>query len=670
MANVVVRHPRVVIALWVLLVAGCTPFSTQLDDRVDNGGYEVPGSDSARARDVARTQLALGSSDIFVALESGDRRALPTASRRLAAALREQPDVARVEPALVARTGQAAILPVHLRFDLGGAQRRLPALRAFVAARTPAGVRATLLGQPAVLERYSDIARDDLARAERVSLPITLAILLIAFMSVIAAGAPMTLASMSLGVTFGALYAMTHVMDLSVFVTNTALTLGLGLAIDFSLFIVTRFREYLADPDATPAEAIVATLTTTGRAVVMSGLTVALSLVGLCVVGVGLFTSMALGAMLAAVIAAAAAVTLVPACLVLFGRRIDSYSVPVAMRAASRARLWRFLGPAILRHRWAIATGTLAVLIVCAIPLAWLQTQVRTLGELPASDSVREQSERVSASFGAGALSPVTIVTRADPRAVAERLDAMSAVAASSAPLRGRNGWSELRVIVTDRPDSPRAERKVTAVRRALAGLPRDTFVGGATAEAMDLKQRIDTRTPLVVVVTLLIAFALLVVGLRSLVVPLKAVLTTLLSVGATLGILTLVFQDLGDHGNLSYFVPIFVFTITVGLSVDYEVFLISRVREEYRSRGDNDEAIRIGLLRSGRPITLAGIVLITVFASFAASSLASFQELGTGMALAVLLDVTLVRSLLVPATLAILGDRNWWFPRLRPRRA
>jgi RND superfamily putative drug exporter len=239
-------------------------------------------------------------------------------------------------------------------------------------------------------------------------------------------------------------------------------------------------------------------------------------------------------------------------------------------------------------------------------------------------------------------------------------------VAKVQEPVYGSSGWSLLEVILDTPPDSARSEASIRRLRATFerAGA-QETYVGGQTAVGVDLKDRIDARTPVVVAIALLIAAIALAIGFRSILVPVKAVLTTLLSFGASLGLVTLIFQLLGDQTGLADFVPLLVFATVFGLSMDYEVFLISRVRAEYLASGDNDAAIRTALVKTGRSISLAAGVMVTVFLLFAASSLVTFQELGTALAVAVLLDATLVRGVLVPATMSLLGGMNWWFPTM-----
>lgn len=668
LASVVVRRPKRVIAVWVLLVAVLGTVGMGLADELANRGYDVPGSDSERADAIQRSAIAgRETTDVLVAFAPAERATRPEleAVRR---ELRGEQDVVAVGPARTSPTG-GALLEVRVALDLAAAQKEVPRLRRAVERAAARDGRGEVVGQAAVLERYSAIAKEDLARAESLSLPITLAVLCVAFLSLVAAGLPVLLAIAALTVTFGLLYLLALATDLSVFVSNTALLLGLGLSIDYSLFMVTRFREGLAAGESVE-RAVETVLATTGRAVVLSALTVASSLAGMLLVGVGIFSSMAVGAALATAVAAAAAITLVPAVLCVLGPRVNSFGFARARQAAERAGLWRRLGEITVRRRLLVTVAATVGLLVLALPVEHLKIDLRSVSALPADDPVREASNDLSEAFGGGALMPVEIVTRADPGAVSRVVASDPGVASLLPPRRGRGGWTQVRAVLRDEPDRARAEGAVARLRRAVAPLAGETHVGGASAQGLDLRERIEGRTPLVVGAVLALAVLLLTVAFRSIVVPLKAAATTLLSVAATLGVLTFAYQDLGGETGLGYFVPLFLFAIVAGLSIDYEVFLLSRVKEEYDASGDNDAAIKRALVRSGRSITLAALIMITVFAAFAASSLVPFQQLGFGMALAVFLDATVVRGLLVPGALSLLGRRNWWAPRWLVRAA
>jgi putative drug exporter of the RND superfamily len=288
---------------------------------------------------------------------------------------------------------------------------------------------------------------------------------------------------------------------------------------------------------------------------------------------------------------------------------------------------------------------------------------VATFSALPHDDPVRQASEAASEAFGPGAATPMIVLTQGNGARLGRLLAAQPGVREVRPPQRGRDGWVKVDAILADPPDQNAAERVVERTRESLSHpAVAPVLVGGPTAEAVDFSARLDSRTPLVVVLTLLLEVAILTVLLRAPVIALKAALTTLLSVTATLGIVTVVF---GSSGQIGFFVPVMLFAIVFGLSTDYEVFLLSRVRENYlRGMSNTEESLQEAMVKNARAITLAGLTMAVVFFAFATSSLPSFTQIGFGVGIAIMIDVTLVRGLLVPATVALLGDANWWWPR------
>jgi len=673
LANLVVRHPRGIIAIWVLAAVAAAIPAGQLTKRIGNGGYDVPGSQSQRVNELEADNFPKTDGQSLAAVITSAAPApaeLRRQARRLQLRLAEKDDVKSQGRPYASRSGRMIVVPFTLSGSLADAQKTVVPLRAW--ARRIAGPDTTIVGQAAVWEETTAISKEDLARAERISVPISLIILVAAFLSVVAALIPIGLAVVSIVVVFAALGLLSHVVDMSVYVTNTAQLLGLGLAIDYSLFIVSRYREQRGNGADTP-EAIVDALTTTGRAVLVSGLTIALGLSSLAVLGVGVFGSMALGASAAAALAALGALTLVPAVLRVLGTRIDRFSIKPAVRAAERGRLWRALGNLIIRRRWVVLVSSILVLLLCAAPVLGTKLMFAgTDGLLPESNQLRQTSDEITQEFGQGALEPIEIMST--PR-YAERIRTAvlsdPGVAKVPRPEIGDHGWTRITVMASVKSGSKAGDQVIRRIRQRVESLvpTGSAYVGGEPALGVDLIDRVHERVPLMILVACALAFVLLTVALRSIVVPLKAVATNLLSVAATLGLVTLIFQDLGGVDGLAWYVPPFLFAIAFGLSMDYEVFLLSRVREEYDSGLSNDAAVTSALRQSGRPITLAALVIMVVFLASADTSLQSFRQLGVGMSIAVFLDATLVRCALVPAALAVLGDRNWWLPGFLERR-
>jgi RND superfamily putative drug exporter len=664
-ADLVLRRRRLVVAVWAAALLVALPIASRLSDELSGGGYEVPGSESDRARSVIVDDFDGGErlQSLYVVSLGAPGQSPPRGwTERVEVALRTQPQLAAVGPAWVTAEGRTAVVPFAVTGSLDDAERMLPGLRDRLAGIPD----AVITGQAAIFDASTQIAADDLTRAERISFPVTLAILLIAFLSVVAAGIPILLGLVSLIVTFGCLFLVAQLLETSVFATNTAILLGLGLSIDYSLFIVSRYRERrLAGVEV--EEALRTTLATTGRAIAFSGLTVAVSLACLVVVGVPIFTSMALAATVAALVAGLGALSLLPALLHMLGPRLDRLMLRRAYQAAARARFWHWLAAAVLRHRVVLTVGVVAVLILAAIPIVGLRIgfpSTETLLPNVQSSPVAAAAARIDSAFGIGTTAPLEIVTPEPSRAVAAVAAADPGVRAVLATRRGEDGWAEIIAAGRAEDNSAAARDTLARLRAELHTRFPGTLVGGRTGEGEDLAARVSERFPLVILATSLVTLVLLLLAFRSIVIPLKAVLTNLLTVGATLGLLTVFFQWFEGADDIAHFVPLFLFAILFGLSMDYEVLLLSRIRDEHLAGAANEDAITNGLVKSARPITLAALIMVTVFAASATSGLEPFRQLGVGMSLAVLIDATLVRCLLIPAAMALLGRWNWWLPR------
>ncbi|MGB2711200.1 MAG: MMPL family transporter [Conexibacter sp.] len=654
LAKVVIGRPRAVIVAWILLCGICSLFAFTLFDKVLNVGFAVPGSDSARTSTIYRRSiLGHDGTQLFAVVTNLPPKlnAANDGPRIVRRALSNQLDIGAIKYENLTKGG--VIVEIRLHLDVAHAEQRVPAIRAALGRVRPSSVRISLAGAPAVSDRYTTIARHDLAVAEKLAFPLTFCVLLIAFQAFVAALLPILLAAATMLVTFTSLAIIGDHVALNVFVVNTASILALGLSIDFSLFLVTRFRQELVHATSVE-EALTVTMTTTGRAIVLSTITIAASVTGLFVVGVGLFSSMAIGATAATLVAAAAALTLLPAVMCLLGHRIDALRLKRVARAAGRGTLWDGISRAVTRRPVIGVVASLAVLVILAVPATSISLGFSTLRALPRNEPVREATERVG--------SPITVVTKDKTDRIVRLINAE--VGQIWDPRRGSDGWMSLHAVIDGDPDGRAARGSVERLRTAVKTqrVP-PTHVGGASAAIVDLSGRIVDRTPYVVLVTCILGFVVFAIGLRSIVIPAKAVVSTLLSTVATLGVLARLFADGSSSPQLDFFVPLFLFAILFGLSTDYEIFLLSRIREAVADGQDTRNAVRRGLFASGRAITLAGLTLVTVFLAFATSSLKPLQQLGVGLALAVVIDITIVRCVLVPASVVLLRRWNWWFP-------
>jgi RND superfamily putative drug exporter len=728
-----VRRRWYVIGAWAVLLVVMGTFASGLQDRLGSGGFEVPGSQSlAVQRDLERRFANQYPTTALVTVHDGSRTVDDPAFRALvdalAARVRAVPNVGGVES--FATTGSPAFVSpdrhtTYLVAGLSGSQNTqldtAPAVAEAARRDLPAGVEVETGGNAAFYQRLNEISRHDLERAERVSFPITLLVLLLAFTSLVAAGLPVMLALVSLGVTLGALYFLAGVTDMNVYVTNTASIVGIGVGIDYALFVVTRFREELGRGRPV-AEAVPVTLATSGRAVALSGATVIVALAGMFLVDIQAFRSMAIGSMSVVAVAVLAAVTLLPAVLSLVGNWVNRLRIPTfGRRRAAGEGFWHRWAVGIMRRPLAFTAVALALLVALAVPFAGIRLGQPGAAILPADESPRLATERLAAEFGAGVTGPMEIVVdtpggagtranlarvdrltralRADQAVAGVQsltsvlprgdLDGYAALYAGGlagvnpelAPaVAGLANWergadlARITVVPRDAPQSEAAEDLVDRVRdRYLpaAGLTGQARVGGTTALNLDLAREISGQLPVVVLTVLALSFVLLAMAFRSLVLPLQAIAMNLLSVGAAYGLIVAVFQwgwgerllGFTSEGHIEVFVPLFLFSILFGLSMDYEVFLLSRIREEYLRSGDNQLAVARGLESTARTITSAALVMVTVFAAFAAGRLVPFKEMGLGLAAAVLIDATLVRTILVPAVMRLVGRRNWWMP-------
>jgi RND superfamily putative drug exporter len=652
------------VAASAVAVLAAAPAALRLPDELSSGGFDVPGSESQHAKHVIDHELgSTRTQELFVVVPREGGR-LRSRAARAARAIRGDRHVRGVAAPTVSRNGRTALVPFQVAGRLGDAEHALPGLRERL--RGVGGAEIT--GKAAILDTMTDNATDDLSRTERLTFPITMAVLSVAFLSLVAAGLPLLLAVVSLTITLAALLGLTQLIETNVFVTNTASVFGLGLSIDYSLFMVSRYREQRAEQGDDDAQALLeATMRTAGRAIAFSGVTVGISLGSLLVIGVDVFTSMAVAAALSSLIAALTALTLLPAVLAMLGPRIDRLSISPARRAAERARLWRQVARFVLRVRVAAVVGVALVLLVMAAPTLDLDIAYPGPSELlpdPGAGGVATATHRLARDFGSGALAPVEVVTRDSPERVRRTLAADPGVRSALPPAKGRHGWYHLRAIGRDEDNTGGARETVSRLRETLSTRFPGTLVGGQTAEGEDVSDRIVGRFPLVILWTAVLTFVVLFVAFRSLVVPAKAVATNMLAVGASLGLVTAIFQWAGGSDSITHFVPPLLFATLFGLSMDYEVFLISRIREAHLAGASGDESVARGLVRSARPITLGAIVMATVFGASATSEIDAFKQLGIGSSLAVILDATLVRCLLVPAAMVLLGRRNWWAPR------
>jgi RND superfamily putative drug exporter len=579
----------------------------------------------------------------------------------------------------VARAGDIAYATVQ--FDRPAAEitdATLDEVRTLVDRAGRDGLRVELGGQ--MFQEHGSVGP-----AELIGILAAIVILLVAFGSLLAMGLPILVALFGVGIGLAFVQLVSHLIATPDVATQLASMIGIGVGIDYALFIVTRYRQGL-DDGFEPQHAVVRAIDTAGRAVVFAGCTVVISLLGLFLMDVDFVNGMAVGTSITVGIVMLASVTLLPALLGFVGRTIDRFSVGRRKEHKPREQTLGYRWSRVVQRRpWRALAGGLAFLLVLAIPLLSMRLAFPDAGNNPSRDTTRQAYDLVADGFGAGFNGPLVLAAEFPPGADTGALDELVGqlertpdVAAVVGPTVSPSGDAAvIRVIPSSSPQSEATTDLVGTLRDdvipdALRGSDVQVHVGGLTASSIDVSERLSGRLPIFIGAVLLLSFLLLMAVFRSLLVPLKAVVMNLLSIGAAYGVVVAVFQwgwfsgalGVEQTGPIAPFVPMMMFAILFGLSMDYEVFLLSRVREEYDRTGDNALAVADGLASTARVITAAALIMVTVFASFILGDIATVKLFGLGLATAILVDATVVRMVLVPATMELLGDRNWWFPR------
>ena len=695
------RIHRFVLAAWIVVVLAAVPFALRQSDNLTGGGFSIPGSQSRRVEDALTRDFPPGNSRASLAVvlvpeRAATQRDVDAAVARVARAAgsvehAELDDAGRRE-ARPAAPGVPLVLPLAVDVDEFAAPDVATDLREELGLSTEGAsagpVDVHLVGQGALWAGLQDVSKHDLAKAEGAGFPLVLLILLAVFGSLAAASLPLVLGAVSVLVTGAAIYGLSTVMEMSVFVTNMASMIGIGVAVDYSLFVLARYREEIAggaDRDAARATA----MATSGVAVLFSGVTVVVSLAGLYLVDATAIRSMALGAILVVLVSMLAAATLLPALIRALGHRAHAPGRAAGLlRRATLARRRRrgstdplALPPVPFFGRWAervmrrpvvsiVAAGGL--LLALAAPTLALETGNGALRQFPEGDATRVGIEEAARVTGAGAATPVKVLADAgDAPAVDRLLRAEREVVDVAAPVRSTDGGARVLISATARHDgeSEAVGRLVDGLR---AQLPPGTLVGGSPGAQNDFRATVDGSMWKIALFVVLLSYVVLMVLLRSVVLPLKAVVMNLLSVGAAYGVLTIVFVWGWFDGFLGFQSPGYVDTLTLplvlavvfGLSMDYEVFLLSRIKERFAATRDTRRAVGEGLASSAGTITSAALIMVAVFAVFVGTGVPSIKQIGLGNAVAIAVDATLVRLVLVPAAMELLDTWNWYMPR------
>jgi RND superfamily putative drug exporter len=738
LAGSLLRRRVLVLVVAVAVVGLAGVLGAGVVSKLRSGGFEDPAASSTRAEDALRDTFHTGEPNLvlLVTADHGtvDQAGLANGGLELTRRLSAERDVSEVQSYWTTKAaplrsvdGRQALVLARIAGDDDATQKRAEQL-ATDFDRDQGGMRVQVGGQARVFGEVSDQVERDLARAEMIAVPITLVLLVVVFSSAVAGALPLAVGGFAIVGTLLVLRLLAGLTDVSVYALNLTTALGLGLAIDYSMFIVSRYREELR-AGREPPDALVTTMRTAGRTVLFSAATVAVALVALLVFPLYFLRSFGYAGIAVVALAAVGALVVLPALLAVLGRRIDSLRLPfgrrrAARRAAARAAAgpgagaagtgsgaWHRIAMAVMRRPVPIALGVVAVLLVLGAPFLGVRFGLPDDRVLPASASSRQVADAIRNDFTARDASALQVVatdagapaTRAaeidryaaslSGLAGVARVDAMTgsyagghklqatggrattgaAARASAAQAADRfvaGGATWLRVVPTVEAYSSAGENLVERVRALPA--PFGVEVGGPSAQLVDTKAAISDRLPMAVAVIAGATLLLLFLMTGSLVIPIKALILNLLSLSAVYGAMVFIFQDghlsglLGftSTGTIDTSMPVLLSCIAFGLSMDYEVFLLSRIKEEYDRSGDTISSVATGLERSGRIVTTLAALLAIVFIAFATSQVTFLKLFGIGSALAIVVDATLIRALLVPAFMRLAGRANWWAPR------
>ncbi|WP_199757475.1 MMPL family transporter [Micromonospora sp. Llam0] len=688
----VVRLRWVVLAAAALLVVVGVTWGTGLFGAVSGGGFADPAAESTQAQERINAELGNQDVDVLVLYRSDtatvDDPAFREPVTETLESLAIRPEVTSVtsyydteSPALVATDRRATYALVQLAGDDEDA--KTAAFEQIRPLLDAPGLTTRTGGAVPFLDQANEQTIRDITRAELIALPILLVLLVLIFGGLVAASMPLLVGVLAILGAFVAVRALTLVTEVSVFAINVITLIGLGMAIDYALFVVSRFREELAAGHPTP-EALVRTVATAGRTVAVSGLIIGTSLISLLIFPQPFLTGIGFGGMAAVLVAMLASVTVLPALLAVLGPRINALTVPLPWRRRSvppppgeavRAGAWARIARSVMRRPVRYATVVVVGLLLLATP--FLRAEFGGFDErvLPAGAQSRVVAETIAEEFPDGAsVGPIEVLVSGAGPDVAQAFadDVAGLPGATGAQIAAVRDTSALiRVSYLGEPTGDEAEALVRAIRDLPPPAGAEVLVGGRTAADIDMLDSLGSYLPWMALLMATATMVLLFLAFGSVVLPVKAVLMNLVSIGASFGVVVWVFQDghfadwLGftPTGFIDPTNPILMLAVLFGLATDYEVFLLSRVREEWDRTGDNTASVAAGLQHTGRIITAAALLLIVVVAGFATGGISFIKLIGVGMIVAIVVDATLVRVLLVPATMRLLGRWNWWAP-------
>jgi putative drug exporter of the RND superfamily len=699
LARASARHPLVTLGLWIVAIAIAGWLSAQyLSEALTTDANFTNDPEAKRAAELIENRFGdEGVTEVFILSTAGaglDDPAVEDEVRGLQAAALDAGARDAVtyydteDPSMVSDDGRTTLMPVNFE-DRRDLSDYLPAVESLLERADESGVlSAQSFGRITLDEDFSTIAEEDLAQGEAFGVMVALVVLVIVFGAVVAGIVPIAMAIAAITVAMGLVALVGREVDFSFFVTNMITMMGLAVGIDYSLFIVSRYREERVH-GRDKIEAIGAAGGTASRAVFFSGLTVVLALIGMLIVPTTIFRSLAAGAIFVVVVAVLASLTLLPALLGLLGDRVNSLRVfrrKGDLGSEQSHRFWNAITRRVMARPVISLFLGAGILIAASVAYFDINTGFSGVSTLPDSAGSKQAFEVLAAEFSGGMNSPVEIVVDGDVASteIQTGIEELRAALESD----GQFGPSQVQIDEAERTaivsapvtGDPSGEAAVASIDRiredyvpdAFSGSGAEILVGGDTATNKDFFDLTDQYTPVVFAFVLGLSFILLTIVFRSVVVPLKAIILNLLSVGAAYGLIVLVFQKgyaadffgFQQVDAIEAWLPLFLFSILFGLSMDYHVFLLSRIKERWDQTGLNTESVAYGLSTTGGLITGAAAIMVAVFAGFAAGDLVMLQQFGFGLGAAVLIDATLVRSVLVPASMKLLGNRNWYLPK------
>jgi putative drug exporter of the RND superfamily len=679
-------HVRAIAIAWAVIALALAVFAPKVETALSGAGWQANGSQSVQARELIQQNFGgLSSSAPIVVVHSSTLTTRSPAFRatvaKAEAILRSAPQISTVVPpradSSISRDGHTALVVAGARKDPTAMVAAADSLKGKLHGLATGSISVSLTGASGMWSDFNAANRTAMMKSELYSWPVTLAILVLAFGSLVAAGLPLLLTMLGLLASAGLLALLTHGFEISIWAMNFALMFALALGIDYALFVVHRFRGALFGSRQSVRDAVAITMDTAGKAVLFSGLTVFVSLSAVMLVPSPAFRSMALGIMLSVAFVLAATLTLLPAVLAKLGPKVDSLSLRWVHSGEHRSPRFARWGERLWRHPHLFGPVATLVLVLLALPVFGLKTGMPSIKVVPRADGSRVGYTQVQQAFGPGAPGALQIVA---PRAEATQVVAVArrdpGIAQVSRPQRGGSGLALVQATPTTDPSTSATGRTIDRLR---AALPAGALVGGAVAENHDLERALAAKTPLVIGVVLALGFVLLLVALQAPLIAALGVLTNLLAVGAAFGIGRLIFQNghgaglLGfqPQGFLDAWAPVFFFAMIFAISMDYTVFLLSSAKEHWDKSHDAREAAVGGIAHSGRVIFAAAAVMVAVFFTFALSGPLPPKEMGVILGLAVLLDAALVRVVLIPTLLRVFGRYAWarprWLGRLLP---